>query len=745
MNGARRTLTCRLLIALGALFVWAALPGWAVAASMGETLRSATAPLAMISRTGIVYDRVLPLAHLERFDGSEPSPPVDPATWKQAWDELRRASAAPERVPTLDAIAAGARAEIQRGVIPLAVFDRAFERIRPGALQDGSLTVEPDRIVGVNSGALMEQRAFAASALVARTYHGGDVAFSLDPSRMFCDGGQPRSLEIDLADGRGLMALAPGKPVRARYAETGPHTLRLRLTRADGSVAVSRFVLDVAALATPNPDDTLHIVASTQYQSVSGTGDAYVYRAQGHTQIVNPVVVIEGFDTDNSMNWDELYALLNKQNLIETLRADGFDAVVLNFTDATAAIQQNAFVVSQLLLQVQSEIAPQTTIALVGASMGGLCSRYALAWMEAHAVPHRVRVWLSFDSPQAGADIPLGLQYWINFFSGQSASAAAFLTTLQRPAAKQMLLYHFTTPAGTTGQPDPMRATMLADFASAGNYPALTRRVAIANGSGTGANQGFLPLDQVIRYEYSSILAAITGNVWALPDQASGRIFNGSMRILFSTTTQSVTVSGTQPWDGAPGGYRNSFTELDTTAAPYGDIIALHPAHCFIPTVSALAVQGAGPFYSLQGDPNLLSHTPFDAVYTPAANQEHVLITPENAVWVRNEIESGLLAVPASRPGAGSGVSLSALSPNPFTSAARITFALPREGVADLRVYDAAGREVRALVHESRAAGTYTISWDGNDERGQRVRAGVYFVRLVAGAAGAFCRLAKLD
>ena len=90
-------------------------------------------------------------------------------------------------------------------------------------------------------------------------------------------------------------------------------------------------------------------------------------------------------------------------------------------------------------------------------------------------------------------------------------------------------------------------------------------------------------------------------------------------------------------------------------------------------------------------------------------------------------------------------MSLAALSPNPFTSAARITFALPREGVADLRVYDAAGREVRALVHESRAAGTYTISWDGNDERGQRVRAGVYFVRLVAGAAGAFCRLAKLD
>ena len=68
--------------------------------------------------------------------------------------------------------------------------------------------------------------------------------------------------------------------------------------------------------------------------------------------------------------------------------------------------------------------------------MGGLCSRYALAYMESHGIPHRVRTWISFDAPQAGADIPLGLQYWIRFFAGQSADAAAFLQVLGRPAAR---------------------------------------------------------------------------------------------------------------------------------------------------------------------------------------------------------------------------------------------------------------------------------------------------------------------
>jgi pimeloyl-ACP methyl ester carboxylesterase len=100
--------------------------------------------------------------------------------------------------------------------------------------------------------------------------------------------------------------------------------------------------------------------------------------------------------------------------------------VVLNFTDATDAIEKNGLLVAELIQEVQAQIDPSTSLALVGASMGGLCSRYALSYLESHGIPHRVRTWISFDSPQAGADIPLGLQHWINFFSGQSADASPF-------------------------------------------------------------------------------------------------------------------------------------------------------------------------------------------------------------------------------------------------------------------------------------------------------------------------------
>jgi len=708
-------------------------------------MRAALAPLESLSLTGVLYDRVLPLAHVESLDGGAAAPAITGATWRQAYDELRRASLAPPAGPDLDALDGDARASLRRGVIPLALLDRAYERVRPGALEDGSLRMTGGRVEPVGGAPLIESRAVAFAALAPRTYRGANVLFALDQSRFFSDdAAPPRALTVDFGDGDGPRPIALGERVTVSYSEPGTRTLRLRLERADGSVSEARAAFEVAALATPAPNDTLHITATTPYFGQYGTGDAYVYLAPGHLALVNPAVVIEGFDLDNSMNWDELYALLNQQNLLEDLRADGFDAVVLNFTDATDAIQKNSYVVAELIQQVQAMVSPTSTLALVGASMGGLCSRYALAYMEKHAMPHRVRTWISFDGAQAGADIPLGLQYWIRFFSGQSAAAAAFQTILQRPAARQMLLYHFTNPAQASPTADPARDSLATDLAAIGGYPALTRRVAMSNGSGTMVNQGFNAGDQLIQYVYSSAFVAITGNVWAVPNISSRKIFDGSIRIILSTTSQAVTVSGTQPWDGAPGGWRASLAELDSTTATYGDIVALHPNHCFIPTVSSLALATTDPFFDVAGAPDLLALTPFDAVYYPTLNQEHVLITAENAVWVKNEVEVGVLAV-GPEGAAARAVTLSPGRPNPFRVALQLSFTLPQAGLADLRVFGVDGREVRRLLHERRGPGTHTACWDGRDARGARAPAGIYFMRLAAAGGAATRRVVKLD
>ena len=225
----------------------------------------------------------------------------------------------------------------------------------------------------------------------------------------------------------------------------------------------------------------------------------------------------------------------------------------------------------------------------------------------------------------------------------------------------------------------------------------------------------------------------------------SGTIFDGSLRILFSTTSQKVTVTGTQPWDGAPGGSRASMTQLDTTAAPYGDIVALHPSHCFVPTISSLALATSDPFFDVAGTPDLLALTPFDAVYYPAENQEHVAITAESAIWIRNEIGRGVLAAPGNAPAGSAVPSLLAGAPNPFLRDTRLTFSLARAGPVSLRVFDVHGREVRTLVRDTRSAGSHAVTWDGRDEHGGGAPAGIYFLRLEAAGEALARRVVKLD
>ncbi|MCA9727296.1 MAG: T9SS type A sorting domain-containing protein, partial [Candidatus Eisenbacteria bacterium] len=59
-----------------------------------------------------------------------------------------------------------------------------------------------------------------------------------------------------------------------------------------------------------------------------------------------------------------------------------------------------------------------------------------------------------------------------------------------------------------------------------------------------------------------------------------------------------------------------------------------------------------------------------------------------------------------------------------------VVVSLDGRTVFDLEVVDVAGRHVRNLAQGDRPAGSYSFSWNGEDQLGQRVPNGVYFVRL---------------
>ena len=71
--------------------------------------------------------------------------------------------------------------------------------------------------------------------------------------------------------------------------------------------------------------------------------------------------------------------------------------------------------------------------------------------------------------------------------------------------------------------------------------------------------------------------------------------------------------------------------------------------------------------------------------------------------------------------------------PNPFNPTTTIEFELPETGMAALTIYNIAGQKVRELLNSYQSAGKHRIVWDGTDESGNAVSAGVYIARLKVG------------
>jgi glycosidase len=67
--------------------------------------------------------------------------------------------------------------------------------------------------------------------------------------------------------------------------------------------------------------------------------------------------------------------------------------------------------------------------------------------------------------------------------------------------------------------------------------------------------------------------------------------------------------------------------------------------------------------------------------------------------------------------------------PNPFNPITQIKFAIADHEFVSLKVFDMLGRELQALINETKAPGTYTINFDGAG-----LSSGVYFYRVEAGS-----------
>jgi len=70
--------------------------------------------------------------------------------------------------------------------------------------------------------------------------------------------------------------------------------------------------------------------------------------------------------------------------------------------------------------------------------------------------------------------------------------------------------------------------------------------------------------------------------------------------------------------------------------------------------------------------------------------------------------------------------------PNPFNPNTTIEYNIENSGQVSLKIYDIMGRLVKTLVNEYKESGrsNYQVIWDGKDNAGQQVSAGLYLYSL---------------
>ena len=97
---------------------------------------------------------------------------------------------------------------------------------------------------------------------------------------------------------------------------------------------------------------------------------------------------------------------------------------------------------------------------------------------------------------------------------------------------------------------------------------------------------------------------------------------------------------------------------------------------------------------------------------------------PEGATGVREQAYSPSPGQVATR--------LYAPRPNPFGGRVVIRYSLAGHERVSLRIYDQTGRVVREFPALGVKRGAYSVSWDGRDNTGRALAAGVYFLKFLA-------------
>ena len=102
------------------------------------------------------------------------------------------------------------------------------------------------------------------------------------------------------------------------------------------------------------------ITATISHSGGLASGDYTIFSSNATTlaQVDKPFIVVEGFDIQNNESGLGQFIRLNTDvslNFADALIAEGFDIIILNYSDAHTFVQRNAYLLVKLLELVNSQ------------------------------------------------------------------------------------------------------------------------------------------------------------------------------------------------------------------------------------------------------------------------------------------------------------------------------------------------------------------------------------------------------
>lgn len=82
--------------------------------------------------------------------------------------------------------------------------------------------------------------------------------------------------------------------------------------------------------------------------------------------------------------------------------------------------------------------------------------------------------------------------------------------------------------------------------------------------------------------------------------------------------------------------------------------------------------------------------------------------------------------------------------PNPFDQSTVINYSLPEPCNISLKIYDMNGHLIKVLHERKQPGGNYSVIWNGQDDSGNQISAGMYFVKLNSNDFNQTMKLCKL-